>query len=34
MLKLYPQAHHRGRATLVLKQSANLANAIGAPLYG
>jgi len=34
MLKLYPQAHHRGRATLVSKQSTNLADALGAPLYG
>jgi hypothetical protein len=34
MLKLYPQPHHRGRATLVSKQSTNLANALGAPIYG
>jgi hypothetical protein len=34
LLQLYPNPAHRGRATVVFKQSTNLANALGAPTYG
>jgi hypothetical protein len=34
LLQLYPNPAHRGRATVVFKQSTNLANALVAPTYG
>jgi hypothetical protein len=34
LLRLYPDPGHRGRASLTFKQTTNLANAVGAPVYG
>jgi hypothetical protein len=34
LLQLYPDPGHRGRASLMFKQSTNLSNALGAPVYG